>query len=257
MNNLVARGVRSLLSFLTTIPTGEGDIEAGAKVFYLVPLIGLFEGGVVGLVLNVLSVFELPTDMIAILCLVTHIAITGGIHMDGYCDYLDVIGSHKRGEEALKIMKDPRRGTFSVVILTLSLMANYISLNKLVALGVPELTLILIFVYVSAAESMYIIAVIGKEEPYMGLGHMFSKYAKSFKNVAINATLYSSVAFLLTVSYAKIFPQILTVLTLTIIVCLFSYRDSKHRLGFVTGDVMGFTYELLRTLSLLTLSVTI
>ncbi len=252
--NLI-KGIKSLLSLLTTIPIGEKDIESGARIFYLVPLIGLIEGCIVGAILSVMKILQLSMDIIATLYIAIHIAVTGGIHIDGYADYLDAIGSHRRGEEALKIMKDSRKGTFSIAILILSLIISYISMKELITLNPFELIPLLISIYVSATESMYIVAVIGREEPYRGLGYMFSKYAKPLKNIMVNVTIYILIILLILVINMRILLHLLAIVMLTITISFFSYRDSRYRIGFVTGDVMGFTYELLRILSLLTLSI--
>ncbi|ADM27173.1 cobalamin 5'-phosphate synthase [Ignisphaera aggregans DSM 17230] len=250
------KGIKSLLSLLTTIPIGEEDIESGARVFYLVPLIGLLEGCIAGAILSLMKILQLSIDIIAVLYIAIHIAITGGIHIDGYADYLDAIGSHRRGEEALKIMKDPRKGTFSIAILTLSLITSYISMKELITLDLYELIPLLISIYVSATESMYIVAAIGREEPYMGLGYMFSRYAKPLKNIIMNIAIYVLLILLLLAINMKILLHLLAIVVLTIAISLLSYRDSRYRIGFITGDVMGFTYELLRILSLLILSIT-
>ncbi len=250
------KGIRSLFSFLTTLPFGGGDIESAASVFYIAPLVGLFEGVVVGALLSAMKILGLSIEAISILYIVIHIAITGGIHIDGYADYLDAIGSHRRGEEAIKIMKDPRKGSFSIAMLIVSMMMSYVSMKKLALLEMPILIPILISIYTSSAESMYIIAAIGGEEPYKGLGHMFSRYAKYPRNILVNAVLYIAILLSILIIDIGLLPQIMIVIAIAIASCLLSYRDSKYRIGFVTGDIMGFNYELTRLLCLLILSIT-
>lgn len=251
----IAKRVKSLLSFLTAIPIGEKDFTSGASIFYLVPLVGLFEGGLISVALNVMKILGLHADIVAVLYVALHVIVTGGIHLDGYADYLDVIGSRRRGDEALRVMKDPRKGPFSITVLTLSLMISYVSMKKLISLDSFDLTLLLTSLYTSAAESMYVTAFIGREEPYEGLGREFSRHAKLLRNVIINLTTYCVIILTLIIINTKILPQLLVSAILTALIPLLTNRDSSHRLGFVTGDVMGFTYELLRVVGLLTLSV--
>lgn len=41
--------------------------------------------------------------------------LTGGIHMDGFCDTVDALSSHQTREEKLRILQDPCAGAFAVV----------------------------------------------------------------------------------------------------------------------------------------------
>ncbi len=43
------------------------------------------------------------------------IAVTGGIHLDGFCDAADALASRQPREKKLEIMKDPRTGAFGVM----------------------------------------------------------------------------------------------------------------------------------------------
>ena len=45
------------------------------------------------------------------LCLIP-VLVTGGIHLDGYADTWDALGSHAAPEEKQRILKDPRMGAF-------------------------------------------------------------------------------------------------------------------------------------------------
>jgi len=252
----IIKKVKALLSFFTTIPTHEKDVELCASAFYLVPLVGLIEGSLIGIALSVTKILTLSTDIIAALYMILHLIVTGGIHLDGYADYLDVIGSRKRGYDALKVMKDPRRGSFAIVALTLSLLVSYASVRELASSLDPfELTLLLTFLYISAAESMYVIAFVGKEEPYEGLGRTFSKHAKFLRNVIANLIVYSVITLTFVVTNVRTSLRFLALVILTFFTSYIVYKDSDQRLGFVTGDVMGFAYELLRAVGLLTLSV--
>ena len=43
------------------------------------------------------------------------IAVTGGIHMDGFCDVCDALASHKSKEQKLSILKDSHIGAFAAI----------------------------------------------------------------------------------------------------------------------------------------------
>ena len=50
---------------------------------------------------------------------------TGGIHLDGFCDTCDALGSHQSSERKLEIMKDSHVGAFAVMGCTLYLLTMF------------------------------------------------------------------------------------------------------------------------------------
>ena len=50
----------------------------------------------------------------AVLCLLPA-AVTGGIHLDGYCDTVDALASHGTPARRQEILKDPHIGAFGVI----------------------------------------------------------------------------------------------------------------------------------------------
>ncbi len=43
------------------------------------------------------------------------LAVTGGIHLDGFCDTCDALGSHQSRERMLEILKDSHTGAFALI----------------------------------------------------------------------------------------------------------------------------------------------
>lgn len=43
------------------------------------------------------------------------VAVTGGIHLDGYLDVMDALASHGERERKLEILKDPHTGAFAII----------------------------------------------------------------------------------------------------------------------------------------------
>ncbi len=67
------------------------------------------------------------------------VVITGGIHLDGYCDTVDALASHAPREKKLAILKDSSAGAFAVIwcgvwfLLTFALMSELESVPTLAA----------------------------------------------------------------------------------------------------------------------------
>ena len=58
------------------------------------------------------------------LCLLP-VLITGGIHLDGYCDTCDALASHSDAKKRQEILKDPHLGAFAAIKLGVYLIADF------------------------------------------------------------------------------------------------------------------------------------
>ena len=91
-------------------------------VFY--PLAGLVVGVVVGSA-YVASVAWVPPAAGAALVVAAWVWVTGGLHLDGWMDAADALGSNRSRERMLEIMKDPRVGAMGVAAGVLLLLGKY------------------------------------------------------------------------------------------------------------------------------------
>jgi adenosylcobinamide-GDP ribazoletransferase len=247
------KGFKSLLSLLTTIPVGRESIEYATKHFYLIPIIGLIEGSIVSLSLYLLYIVGLNITVISAMYPLIHLLITGGIHLDGYADYSDVLGSHRCCEEAVKILKDSRRGTFAIISITLNILISFISIHLLLQgylHSIEEFLLRIILVYIISVEAMYITAFFGKIEPYNGLGKGFVLNAKLPINIARNTFLFLAIYLVLSIISYKNILTLITILVLSLFTSIVIAIDANKRLGFVNGDVMGFTFEIVKLITM-------
>lgn len=242
----VVNGLKSLITLLTTIPVGTHSIEYAAQYFYLIPIVGLIEGAIVSLLTWIPYMLRIEVVLISALYPFFHLLITGGIHIDGYADYSDVLGSHRVGEYAIMILKDPKRGVFAIVSVTINLIASTASMYLLLVKNYLKFPLWLVLIYVASTESMYITSFFGIEEPYEGLGKRFVLSAKIsnnlVKNIAVLLMIYLPTVLLAPTEIHIVSTTALAAAIVSIIVAI----DARKRLGFVSGDVMGFSYELTR-----------
>ncbi len=88
------------------------------------PLAGLVVGVVVGLV-YALSAAWVPPPAAAALVVAAWVWVTGGLHLDGWMDTADALGSNRSRERMLEIMKDPRVGAMGVASGALLLLGKY------------------------------------------------------------------------------------------------------------------------------------
>lgn len=255
-------GFRDLLAFMTGIPVGGGSVENAARSFFLIPLVGALEGALVALVLYSLELLGAGALVAGVAYLAAHVVLTGGLHLDGFADYADVLGSRLSGEQAVRVLKDPRRGSYSVVWLGSILIAT-VALTSVVlsatALKPWLYTPLFVSVYSASAESMYLVVSSGNREPYEGLAAAF-KDSVGVETHLMNALVYALTALapawlVFEAGGAGMGLAVALVLLLPLPASLVIAKDANSRLGFVNGDVAGFAYESLRVLSLAILAL--
>ena len=183
---------------------------------------------------------QVPPLLRGSLLLALHLAVTGGLHLDGFADYSDALGAGLRGDEALRVMADPRRGGMA-----LSYLATLLAV-KLASLAYAD-PVSIAFSYVAAAESMYALAAaLPPAKP--GLGALFRERGVSRLGATVNiAALLASLAPLLT--RGRPLPLAAAAMA-SVVAWLAAWRDARGRLGGFNGDVLGFTYELVHTAAL-------
>lgn len=138
------RAIRAAFGFLTVLPVSAGseildDLKRAVKFF---PLVGAFYGGVTWLLLRFFIRF-LPAELAAGVVLFMVICLNGGMHLDGWADTADALGS-RESSRSLEIMKDSRLGSFGGAAICFLLIGMVFSLSRLAAQPVT------VFVAVSA-----------------------------------------------------------------------------------------------------------
>ncbi len=112
------RGLWCAIAFLTTIPVpsrlmGPDIVSPRAMLWWWAP-IGALIGAATG-ALVCLAATRLPWLTCAGLGVVTLAVLSGGLHLEGFMDTCDGLGSRAPRERALAIMKDSRAGAFGVI----------------------------------------------------------------------------------------------------------------------------------------------
>ena len=125
------------LAFLTRLPVRHGqawrdaDLAASVPLF---PVVGALIGLAGGLAYALAHWLGLPPWPAAACALATTICVTGALHEDGLADVADGFGGGRTREDKLRIMRDPRIGSYGTIALVLALLARA---GALVALADP------------------------------------------------------------------------------------------------------------------------
>jgi len=232
----------ALTGFLTVIPTGSHSIEKAAGGLYWAPIIGLL----LGLIAILPYYTPLPIQAAAVLALILLYGLTGLLHLDGYADFCDTLGSGLTGSDALRVLKDPRKGAKAIGCTAILIVSIYGILESL-----ARVYPVLIAVSTAGAyESLYATALLGRPPGYRGLGSMFIEEARG--RLAYNVVVVALTSGVIYVAWG---PAALAGYTASLAVSLASSAYSAwkaHRvLGMVNGDVIGFSLEVSRLLALL------
>ena len=235
------RGIKSVVSFLTIIPSKNSDLDTVAKNMYLFPIAGAIIGLIIGVAgFGLSSIIQQPL-ITGLLLTGSLMIITGIHHTDALCDFADGMMVKGTKEKKLQAMRDPAVGSAGVVtivlyvagmILAISMMKGFVLLEAIV---LSELL---------AKFSMVQQANRG-QSAWQGLSSPFTQSMKDHKKLAVAAGLaiIPTLAFGGTAGiYAVIVSIGMTFLLLSV---------SNKSFGGVSGDVFGASNELVRLSSLL------
>lgn len=109
--------VISAFSTFSILPTPRIEWNAShlKHVLAALPLVGVMIGGALFLYHWLSGLLALPAILSAAAFTVLPIALSGGIHMDGFADMLDALSSHAAPEKKRAILKDPHCGAFAAI----------------------------------------------------------------------------------------------------------------------------------------------
>lgn len=107
------------------IPAFEWDEKSMRYIMCYFPLIGIVIGGFECLWFWLAGLLHLPSLIYAAVAVAIPFLITGGIHMDGFCDTVDALSSQQDRERRLEILKDSHSGAFAIIFASLWMVVYY------------------------------------------------------------------------------------------------------------------------------------
>lgn len=163
------------------------------------------------------------------------VLVTGGIHLDGYADTSDALGSCGPPEKKQEILKDPRCGAFAVIRLCTWFVA-YFALCASVRWDEGALWCMGIAFVLERCLSGWAIASFPLAKN-TGLAHTFATAADKKRVRAVLAV--SSVLLATALLFAGGLAGVFMVLAAGFILWRY-YRVSKKQFGGITGDLAGW-----------------
>lgn len=202
------------------------------------PLVGVLAGGVCILYYYLSVWLKLPIMLSAAVYTVVPVALSGGIHMDGFADTTDALSSHADPEKKRQILKDPHAGAFAVIGVACLLIIHFglccALTDSINAVLLFSLTHVLSRTAGALASCIF---------PMSGNRGMLSMLRddKPFASVII-LILWAAAAFF---AAALISPYAAAVMAvLCALVLLYVRRMAAREFGGMSGDIAGYLITL-------------
>lgn len=222
-------GLRGAMTLLTRIPVarkeiGQGELASSVRWF---PLVGALVGVVVGGT-YALGVQWLPSLVAGLIAVLIGILFTGGLHEDGLGDVADAFGGGSDPADVVRILKDPRHGTFGVLAITGVLFLRAAALGGMSPIDGLAMAV--------AAHAMARAAVAAAMRVFPSMGDgLAASYSRAVTTIDIVVALGLGVGIGALASGIWVMASLTIALVATGIIG----RLGVKKLGGVTGDVLG------------------
>lgn len=166
------------------------------------------------------------------------VLVTGGIHLDGFCDVLDAKYSYADKEKKLEIMKDSRIGAFAAIGLAVYFISQF-GLYASIQSEKGSLSVLVIFIMSRALSGIG--AVTLKCAKKKGTLQSFTKPADKKITMAVLISIFTLCALFL--MYIDFICGICT--TAAALICFIYYRHFSYKnFGGITGDLEGYFLQI-------------
>lgn len=230
-------GFKLAFSYFSIIPMKfrKKDNLSRKKVI----LFMLFFFPLVGAVLALISIqiFELTGRgwYSALLAAVLYLALYGFIHLEAFIDTIDALYGAHSGKDAYKIIKDPVIGAmgmlFGIALFVLKVAAiALLLLNDLTC----EFAVIVIV-------SRFSLLIIIKNYPL----HKRSSFALLMKDSLSNMLIVAAIIFYGIFGFILMDSNFMFIFAAGIIIAYLAAKMLRKRLGFINGDVLGSSIEII------------
>lgn len=212
-----------------------------ALVFF--PLIGVICMAALALLWVICSYIKIGSVLFGVLAVCIMAFVTGGIHLDGFCDTADALFSRRPQEEKLRILKDPNCGPFAVFSVILALMVLAGSFSEIFSdFDVSIMGLVGGGFVISRCMNGFAQTTL-KCTPTSSLAKTFgSNAAKSVSYIIAAEFIIVSALLILYYGYISIL-----LIASALVVYLLFYRMQKKQFGGLTGDLVGFMLVICET----------
>lgn len=167
------------------------------------------------------------------------LAVSGGFHLDGFCDTVDALSSHQTKEKKLEILKDPHTGAFAVMGCVVYLLLTFALWTELGPTSPAAPLLCGGFVLSRSLSGLSVVTFRGAKKS--GLLALFSAAADK-RTVRLLLMLWTAAVFAVWFWLSPLFACAFLVAAGGAFVY---YRVMSYRqFGGITGDLAGFFIQI-------------
>lgn len=216
-------------------------------ILVALPIVGVIIAALLQLWLWLCGLLDFGTLLFAAGLTLVPVLLTGGIHLDGYCDTVDALSSRASREKKLAILKDPCIGAFALIGTAAYLLAYFALASEL-----PANPSVIGLLGVACVQSRAVGAFASVAFPLAKHSDILSETRQGVgRPAALVCTLWFIAAFC--VGLMLEWRYALAIVAGALIALLYARVMSKRQFGGISGDIAGFTIQMSEILALLAL----
>lgn len=193
-----------------------------------------------------LARYRLAADwpgLAGLLAVLLYVWLTRGLHLDGLADTADGFGGGRDRDRALAIMKDSRTGAFGAIALAVALLARWVAISRLAAIG--GLGWLVAASTLARTAQVAIMARLPYARAGQGTAHPFVEAAAQMPLAGVTLIALAVAACCLPLWHALLALLAAAALTAGLA------RWFRARIGGTTGDTVGAASEIIEVTLLL------
>lgn len=227
------------LSTYSAIPVPQcgWDEKSLARSFCFLPAVGLLIGAAQGAWLWLCWLAGFNLLLRSAVAVAVPLLVSGGIHMDGFCDTMDALASHQPPQRCLEIMKDSRAGAFAIIYCGVYLVLDLGLVSE--AAGLPGV-FCLIF---TLSRAVSVLSVLSRKNARGG--GMLAQFQQPAQTLLVRRCAWGWIAVCAVVmDFCDLYAG--TGALLGAVAGWFAYHAmAERRFGGITGDTSGFFVQTL------------
>jgi adenosylcobinamide-GDP ribazoletransferase len=220
------------------VPMVEWKEENRRYSLCFFPLIGIFIGGFLVIWYFICGILNVGTLLYSAVSVFIPVLITGGIHVDGFCDVCDAKACCGTKEKMLEVMSDSHTGAFAMIKLSLYFLIQTALFSEIKSMNI---LFIIALGFIQSRAWSGLAAVTFRSAKNSGALQSFRKPAHK------NITVISEIFFILVSSVLMVWSDFICGICAVAggIIAFCCYRIFSYRkFGGITGDIAGYFLQM-------------
>jgi adenosylcobinamide-GDP ribazoletransferase len=244
-------------SMFSTIPMPHIEWNEKSMRYALAafPLVGALIAVLLGIWMWICSALGLDRLIMGLGVMLIPLAVTGGIHIDGFSDTVDALASHAEPEKKRQILKDSHIGAFAGIGIGAYLI-SYFAIACQLYYGPLSLQFTICCLCLAPILSRTMSGIVSISFPGSGHKGLLQTFRDSTSKRGALIFLFILLAACLVFAFACISWMVgLGLVIVIVLVTTYLYFMSRHQFGGMSGDLSGFYLQVLEILFLVVFAI--